>query len=110
MKNVEIGIISVILALHFASIGAQYYGTFGRSAYLRPISFPPIQQQYVQSVQFQPTQHAVPFFNRINPDNPQIALAQQQAPQTVRANGTQLVDSRISHGAEMFSFEMFRVS
>lgn len=103
MKNIQIGIVCVISALYFAPGGAQYYGSFGRSAFLRPISFPPIQPQQLQA------QHVAPLFNRINPDNPQAAQTLQQIPQPVQ-NNTQLVDSRISHGAEMFSFEMFRVS
>lgn len=123
MKDFKVGIFSVLVALQFATGGAQYYGSFGRSAYLRPISFPPIQQphlQYLQSSQNLQSPHSVPLFNRLNPDNPQLGQPQfsQQAPitanvqpvQTTTPNRTQLVDAGISHGAEMFSFEMFRVS
>lgn len=115
MKNVKKGIISVLLTLHFATGGAQFYGTYGRSRYLSPVNFPQqsIQQQYMQnlhSVQIQHPQHSVPLFNRLNPDSNQTAPATQPIPQNVSVYNNQLVDSRISHGAEMFSFEMFRVS
>lgn len=113
MKNVKKGIISVLLTLHFATGGAQIYGTYGRSQYLSPVNFPQIQQQYIQNVhsaQIQHPQHSVPLFNRLNPDSPQTAPASQPIPQNVSINNNQQVDSGISHGAEMFSFEMFRVS
>lgn len=100
MKNVKKGIISVLLTLHFATGGAQFYSSFGRSQYLSPVNFPQIQHP----------QHSVPLFNRLNPDSPQPAPATQPIPQNVSVNNNQQVDSQISHGAEMFSFEMFRVS
>lgn len=106
MKNVKKGIISVLLTLHFATGGAQYFGTYGRQ-YSSPVNFPQQSMQNVHGVQIQ---HSVPLSNRFNPDSNQTAPATQPILQNVPVYNNQLVDSRISHGAEMFSFEMFRVS
>lgn len=73
---------------------AQFYGTYGRSAYFAPITFPQAPDSNGQSV--------VPVMSRVGDD---FIQPQQEIPAAAIAASKQ-----ISKGSEQFAFEMFSVS
>lgn len=73
---------------------AQFYGTYGRSAYFGPITFP----QSPNHV----TYNHVPLMARVNVDIVQ--------PDIRATAGTAAASKQISRGSEQFSFDMFYVS
>lgn len=73
----------------------QFYGSYGRSAYFAPITFPQ------SPIHTNDNSHNVPLMTRINVDVPKAEEIQAAA---IAAS------KQISHGSEQFSFDMFYVS
>lgn len=85
-------LVSVVLC---TQLNAQFYGTYGRSAYFAPITFP-----------------QTPIYNNINNDNvPLMTRVNVELVQSEEIQAAAIAASKqISHGSEQFSFEMFYVS
>lgn len=82
------------ISLFLSVVHAQFYGTYGRSAYFAPITFPQAPSNNGQNV--------VSVMSRVSDDFIQPAQDFQAA---AIAAGKQ-----ISKGSEQFAFEMFHVS
>lgn len=92
-------ILCTVLLVWMVSWGnAQFYGTYGRSAYFAPITFP---QSPINAGNINNKDHNVPLVTRVNVDLPQADDAQVAA---IAAS------KQISRGSEQFSFDMFYVS
>lgn len=74
---------------------AQFYGSYGRSAYFAPITFP-------QTPDYNGQPNAVPLISRVNVDF-------IQTPQEIQAAAI-AATKQISRGSEQFAFDMFYVS
>lgn len=94
---VRLQILFTILLLSVVRWGnAQFYGTYGRSAYFAPITFP-------QTPDFNQNNN-VPLMSRVNDDVVQPVEYQAAAAAAIAAS------KQISRGSEQFSFDMFYVS
>lgn len=106
---------TILLLLSVVHWGdAQFYGSYGRSAYFAPITFPQTPDYNAQSV--------VPVMSRVSDDfiqpqpqpQPQFQPQfQQQFPPQLQPQqqvAASLTSKQISKGSEQFAFEMFSVS
>lgn len=90
MKTIHLGLTCGLLTLLASGAfgNAQFYGSYGRDVLIRPQLAP---YPYVNPLQIQSRSSPVLSASRIGADMPQNVQA-------------------ISQGAEMFSFDMYRVS
>lgn len=95
--TIRLQILCTILLLSVVRWGnAQFYGTYGRSAYLGPITFPQTPNHNQNN--------NVPLSSRVDVDIAQPAEYQAAVAAAIAAS------KQISRGSEQFSFDMFYVS
>lgn len=87
---------TVLLVSMISCGNAQFYGSYGRSAYFAPITFPQPPIHIGNN-----NDHNVPLMTRVNVDQVQADDYQAAAIATSK---------QISRGSEQFSFDMFFVS